>query len=87
MPLNRVERIEALSLFAKQEYSALGRLIEESRNLNLAQKVDALGSLVQLLEVGRIQYDAATKQVIDDILEVIGQEEGDTKVRPIAANE
>lgn len=85
MSLNKVERISALTYFAKQEYASLGRLIEETSNLSQPQKIDALSSLVQLLtQVDRVEYAERTKQVIDDLMGVIGRDEntGIPNLRP-----
>lgn len=83
MPLNRTERIVALSLFAKQEYGTLGRLVEETANLTKDQKIDVLSSLVQLFatDAGRVTFDTATKQMIDDVIGVLGEE---SRSEPVA---
>jgi hypothetical protein len=83
--LTDAERITALTAFAKQEYASLGRLIEETSNLSQPQKIDALGSLVQLLtQVDRVEYTERIKGVIDDLMSVIGREEntGIPSLRP-----
>jgi hypothetical protein len=75
MPLNRVERSSALAFLLKQDYGAFGRLVEDTPNLNQAQKIDLLSSALQLAAPGaRIQYSEEAKRVIDDIVSVVSQE-------------
>jgi hypothetical protein len=89
MPLNRIERITALSLFAKQEYATLGRLVEETNNLNKDQKIDVLSSLVQLFatEATRIQYSDDTKHMIEDVVSVLGEEDRSESASKLAVVE
>jgi hypothetical protein len=59
----------------KQDYAALGRLVEETQNLNQPQKIDLLSSALQLASPGaRIQYSDAAKRAIDDLVSVINAE-------------
>jgi hypothetical protein len=75
VPLNRVERSSALAYLLKQDYAAFGRLVEDTPNLNQAQKIDLLSSALQLAAPGaRIQYSEEAKRVIDDIVSVVSQE-------------
>jgi hypothetical protein len=75
MALNRNERSLALACLLKQDYAAFGRLVEETQNLNQAQKVDLLSSALQLAAPGaRISYSDEARRVIDDIVSVVNQD-------------
>jgi hypothetical protein len=75
MPLNRNERSAALAYLLKQDYAAFGRLVEDTGNLNQQQKIDLLGSALQLASPGaRIDYSDESRRVIDDIVAVVNQD-------------
>lgn len=75
MPLNRTERVAAMSYLLKQDYAALGRLIEDTQNLSQPKKIDLLSSALQLASPGaRISYSDEAKRVIDDIVSVVNED-------------
>lgn len=85
MAMTRRECNAALSALAKQDYALLGLILEDTPNLTMAQKVDALGSVVQLASPGaRIDYSDDARRLIDDLVSVINQEAAERAVRALA---